>query len=133
MCFIVSFRSIYIYKGELIQGYMNKSIVGDGPGGLVHLIWLDIGHEETCNFMTRCQRIVNNWLIMFGHTISCADIVPSEKCQIAIEDIRRKAFVGYDEVEQHFQDAQYIDEHNMHKAGKKIFDSFEVQVNSILN
>lgn len=33
---------------------MNKAIVGDGPGGLVHLIWLDIGHEETKNFMTRC-------------------------------------------------------------------------------
>ncbi|KAL4480822.1 hypothetical protein ABPG72_001691 [Tetrahymena utriculariae] len=126
-------ESIYIYKGELIQGYMNKAIVGDGPGGLVHLIWLDIGHEETKNFMTRCQRVVNNWLIMFGHTISCADIVPSEKCQEEIEKIRKKAFEKYDKIELDFQDAVYIDSNNMHKAGKKIFDSFEVQVNSILN
>lgn len=47
---------------------------------------------------------------MFGHTISCADIVPSEKCAIAIDEIRAKAFIKYDEVELHFQDAKYIDE-----------------------
>jgi len=32
---------------------MMKEIVGDGAGGLVHTIWLDIGWESTCNFITR--------------------------------------------------------------------------------
>ena len=45
-------ESLYIEKGELLQGIMMKNYVGDGPGGLVHTIWLDIGAEATCNFMT---------------------------------------------------------------------------------
>lgn len=64
--------------------------------------------------------------MMFGHTISCADIVPSEKCSIAIEEIKKKAFSKFDEVQLDFQDAKLIDKQNMHKSGKKIFDSFEV-------
>jgi DNA-directed RNA polymerase II subunit RPB1 len=55
---------------------MMKSIVGDGAGGLVHTIWLDLGPDQCCLFMTQAQRIVNNWLVMSGATISCSDIVP---------------------------------------------------------
>jgi len=51
--FTESDSTIYIQKGELISGVMIKAIVGDGAGGLVHNIWLDITPEETCLFMTR--------------------------------------------------------------------------------
>jgi len=43
---------------------MSKEYVGDGAGGLVHIIWLDLGADAVCNFMTRAQRVVNNWLMM---------------------------------------------------------------------
>lgn len=112
---------------------MTKAIVGDGPGGLVHLIWLDIGHSATCDFMTRCQRIVNNWLIMFGHTISCSDIVPSDDCVSEIKKIREKAYEAYDEAVKDFQDDVKIEKEGTHKSGKKIFDSFEVYINTVLN
>jgi len=39
---------VYILRGRLIQGIMNKAIVGDGAGGLVHIIWLDLSPEDTC-------------------------------------------------------------------------------------
>ena len=34
---------------------MVKAIVGDGAGGLVHNIWLDIGAEETCMLIPACN------------------------------------------------------------------------------
>lgn len=66
---------------------MMKEHVGDGAGGLVHTIWLDIGAEATCNFMTRCQRVVNNWIIMYGFTMSCSDIVPNKAAIDGIKDV----------------------------------------------
>lgn len=33
--------TILIDKGNLLQGIMNKSIIGDGAGGLIHTVWLD--------------------------------------------------------------------------------------------
>jgi len=40
--------TVVVQNGELLIGIMNKSIVGDGPGGLVHTIWLDMDPEKTC-------------------------------------------------------------------------------------
>ena len=126
-------ESIYIHRGELLQGYMSKAIVGDGPGGLVHLIWLDIGHMATCDFMTRCQRVVNNWLIMYGHTISCCDIVPSDSYIMEIYKIRNQAFQVYEKAIEDFQDSKKIEDIGIPKGGKKIFEAFEVYINSLLN
>ena len=66
---------------------MIKAIVGDGAGGLVHNIWLDITPEETCLFMTRAQRMINAFLIMFGFTMSCSDIVPDQETTDEIQKI----------------------------------------------
>lgn len=41
--------TVFILRGELLSGVMMKEIVGDGAGGLVHTIWLDIGADATCN------------------------------------------------------------------------------------
>ena len=39
--------SMIIKKGELITGALQKQVVGSGPGGLVHSIWLEIGPDAT--------------------------------------------------------------------------------------
>lgn len=40
--------SMKILKGELLTGALQKEMVGSGPGGLVHSIWLEIGPAATC-------------------------------------------------------------------------------------
>ena len=68
-----------IKKGELLSGALQKEIVGSGAGGLVHSIWLEIGPDATCEFITIAQRIVNNWLISNSFTVGAADIVPDDE------------------------------------------------------
>ena len=126
-------ESLYIEKGELLQGIMMKNYVGDGPGGLVHTIWLDIGAEATCNFMTSAQRIVNNWLIINSFTMSCSDIVPSVDFEESVCKKLEQAERDYDSVLKKFQDEREIEKEQLHKAGKKIMDSFEVKVNNSFN
>lgn len=40
--------SMIIKKGQLIAGALQKEVVGSGPGGLVHSIWLEISPDATC-------------------------------------------------------------------------------------
>jgi len=115
------------------MGIMKKQIVGDGPGGLVHTIWLDLGPDETCKYLSQSQRIVGNWLTINGFTMSCSDIVPSpvviQKMEEKIEGAKKK----FDEAFDLFHNEKLLQDQGKHKFGKKIFDSFEVEINTILN
>ena len=44
--------TVIVQQGQLMQGIMSKSIMGDGAGGLIHTIWLDLGSDVCCKFMT---------------------------------------------------------------------------------
>ena len=35
--------SVVIQGGELMSGILNKSNVGNAPGGLIHIVWKDLG------------------------------------------------------------------------------------------
>lgn len=67
-----------IKNGELVTGALQKEVVGSGPGGLVHSIWLEISPDATCEFISVAQRIVNNWLITNSFTVSASDVAPDE-------------------------------------------------------
>ncbi len=62
------------------MGALQKEIVGSGAGGLIHNIWLDIGPDATCYFLTTAQRIVNAWLTINSFSVGAADVVPSKNC-----------------------------------------------------
>lgn len=101
--------TIYIEKGELLCGIMNKNITGDGAGGLIHTMWLDVSPQMCTDFMTQCQRIVNNWLTMSGFTISCSDMVPLKSCEEEIEKVMEESEVKWAESLVKFQDAKHIE------------------------
>ena len=69
--------NMIIRKGELITGALQKEIVGSGAGGLIHIIWLEIGPDATNHFITTTQRIVTNWLMHNSFSVGAADIVPT--------------------------------------------------------
>ena len=71
--------NMIIRKGQLLSGALQKEIVGSGAGGLVHSTWLEIGPDATNEFMTTSQRVVNQWLLQNGFTVSASDIVLSKE------------------------------------------------------
>lgn len=44
-------------------------------------MWLDISSQDTCDFMTMAQRIVNSWLVDYGFTCGASDVVPPVECK----------------------------------------------------
>jgi len=48
---------------------MCSKTVGKSQSGLIHICMLEKGFEETRIFMSSIQKLVNNWLMTFGHTV----------------------------------------------------------------
>ena len=45
-------KELCIQNGELNAGFLNKGVVGSSPGGLVHIIWKDLGPQACCDFLS---------------------------------------------------------------------------------
>lgn len=71
--------NVIIKNGEFLAGRLRKAHVGAARGGIVHIIWKDMGPEAAKDWFSHTQNIVNNWLITHGFTIGVADIIATPK------------------------------------------------------
>ena len=68
-------KNLLVKNGELLCGVVIKKIVGAAPGGLVHIVWKDLGPEVCKIFMSDLQNLINNWLVGNGFTVGVQDII----------------------------------------------------------
>lgn len=67
--------NLIIQRGEIIGGVVHKSFVGSSGGGLVHIVWKDLGWSACNDIISNIQYVVNNWLVNTGFTVGVADII----------------------------------------------------------
>lgn len=59
-------------NGELIMGILCKKSLGTSAGSLVHISYLEMGHDITRLFYSNIQTVVNNWLLIEGkEAVTC--------------------------------------------------------------
>lgn len=63
-----SFAQVIVENGELIMGILCKKSLGTSAGSLVHISYLEMGHDITRLFYSNIQTVVNNWLLIEGKT-----------------------------------------------------------------
>lgn len=61
-----SFTQVIVENGELIMGILCKKSLGTSAGSLVHISYLEMGHDITRLFYSNIQTVVNNWLLIEG-------------------------------------------------------------------
>jgi hypothetical protein len=84
---VMIFVFFLIYKiGELLCGVITKSIVGNSAGGLVHIIWKDVGSQACKTFLSNVQLLVNNWLYNHGFSVGVQDIIAKSNTISSIND-----------------------------------------------
>lgn len=66
-----SFPQVIVENGELIMGILCKKSLGTSAGSLVHISYLEMGHDITRLFYSNIQTVVNNWLLIEGKTHGC--------------------------------------------------------------
>lgn len=119
---------VLIEHGVLISGIVCSKTVGSASGSLLHVVFNELGHEIAGAFYGHIQTVVNNWLLLEGHTIGIGDTIADPLTYEEIQDTIRKAKQNVIEVIQ-----------KAHKKGLEptpgntLRQTFENQVNRILN
>jgi DNA-directed RNA polymerase II subunit RPB1 len=85
---------VLIHSGLLLQGIVDKNIVGASGGSVVHVCWLQKGWEETRSFMNQIQAVVNYWMLNTSYSVGVCDTVADattiNNIQKALNDAREK-------------------------------------------
>uniref|UniRef100_A0A1B6E299 DNA-directed RNA polymerase subunit n=1 Tax=Clastoptera arizonana TaxID=38151 RepID=A0A1B6E299_9HEMI len=119
---------VMVEHGELVMGILCKKTLGTSAGSLLHICFLELGHEVCGRFYGNIQTVVNNWLLLEGHSIGIGDTIADPQTYLEIQKAIKKAKEDVIEV---IQKA-----HNMDlepTPGNTLRQTFENQVNRILN
>ncbi|KAH8345128.1 DNA-directed RNA polymerase II subunit RPB1 [Drosophila kikkawai] len=119
---------VMVEHGELIMGILCKKTLGTSAGSLLHICFLELGHEIAGRFYGNIQTVINNWLLLEGHSIGIGDTIADPQTYNEIQMAIKKA---KDDVINVIQKA-----HNMElepTPGNTLRQTFENKVNRILN
>lgn len=119
---------VMVEHGELVMGILCKKTLGTSAGSLLHICFLELGHEVCGRFYGNIQTVINTWLLLEGHSIGIGDTIADPQTYLEIQKAIKKAKEDVIEV---IQKA-----HNMElepTPGNTLRQTFENQVNRILN
>ena len=113
---------VLIHGGVLLQGIVDKNIVGASGGSIIHVCWLEKGWEETRAFMNQIQTLVNYWMVNTSYSVGISDTVADA---VTINGIQETLNDAKDKVRLIMQRAQLGK--LVLQPGKPLMDSFEVR------
>ena len=80
--------------GALISGILCKKSLGASSGSLMHIVFIEQGYEQAGAFYGNIQTVVNNWLLIEGHSIGIGDTIADQQTYTDIQNTIKKAKVG---------------------------------------
>nr|XP_009925623.1 PREDICTED: DNA-directed RNA polymerase II subunit RPB1-like [Haliaeetus albicilla] len=110
------------------MGILCKKSLGTSAGSLVHISYLEMGHDTTRLFYSNIQTVINNWLLIEGHTIGIGDSIADAKTYQDIQNTIKKAKQDVIEVIEKAHNNELEP-----TPGNTLRQTFENQVNRILN
>jgi len=119
---------VTVLEGELVEGTIDKKMIGSGMGGLIHTSWLDKGFEENARMMNQTQKLVNYWVLQSSFSIGVIDTLADEATMQQIENTINKA---KSQVRDLVSQGQKGDMET--QPGRTVIESFEQYVNKVLN
>ncbi|EFX61131.1 hypothetical protein DAPPUDRAFT_70163 [Daphnia pulex] len=119
---------VVIENGELVMGILCKKTLGASAASLLHIIFMELGHEVCGRFYGNIQTVINNWLFYEGHSIGIGDMLADRQTYMDIQATIEKAKEDVIEIIQ----KSHNDELEP-TPGNTLRQTFENQVNRILN
>eukprot|EP01052_Picozoa_sp_SAG31_P047035 SAG31_NODE_9241_length_1309_cov_1.495041_1_plen_319_part_10 len=119
---------VIIRNGEVLAGCVDKNVVGAKAGGLIHIIWKELGPPAANDFISGIQVMVNFWLLHQGFTVGIGDTVADDRTKV---DIERTISDTKDSVTQIVKSAQTNELAVL--PGMTLMTTFEAKVNETLN
>ena len=85
---------VIVENGDLLCGILSKDTLGNKGGSLMHLVFLEKGVEAARDFYGSIQTVVNNYLLLEGHSIGIGDTIADKVTYDEIQKTIRQAKVG---------------------------------------
>ena len=119
---------VVVENGELVMGILCKKTLGASAGSLLHVIFMELGHEVCGRFYGNIQTVINNWLLYEGHSIGIGDTIADPQTYQDIQATIKKAKEDVIDVIQKAHNDELEP-----TPGNTLRQTFENQVNRILN
>ncbi|PSC72236.1 DNA-directed RNA polymerase II subunit 1 [Micractinium conductrix] len=119
---------VIIQDGQVLAGTLCKKTLGAAAGGLVHITWMEHGPEAARAVLSQIQFTINQWLLQHGFSIGIGDLIADQRTMEIINDIMNRA---KEDVKKLIEKVQTNDLEQ--QPGRTIMESFENQVNQVLN
>ncbi|CAF1186930.1 unnamed protein product [Rotaria sp. Silwood1] len=119
---------VLVENGQLLSGILCKRTLGTSPGSLGHVIFMECGHEIAGKFYYYIQLVVNNWLLIEGHSIGIGDTIADENTYRNIQESIQQSKQEVQEVIQLSHHDQLVSERS-----NSLRQTFENMVNRHLN
>lgn len=119
---------VLIQGGELLTGTLCKKTLGPTAGGLVHIIWMEKGPDETRKFLNNIQYAVNHYLLHCGFSIGIGDTISDDTTMLSINQLIETAKSEVRDLIEKFQNGKLEP-----LPGHTVMGSFEHRVNDVLN
>lgn len=84
---------VLVEHGELLCGILSKDTLGNKGGSLMHIVTMELGSEVARQFYTNIQTVVNNFLLLEGHSIGIGDTIADSFTYNEIQRTIRQAKV----------------------------------------
>ena len=83
--------TVLVENGELLSGILCKGTLGASEGSLMHVVYLEEGYEEAAKFYSNIQLVVNQWLLIGGHSVGVSDMIADGKIYQDVRDLIMRA------------------------------------------
>ncbi|KAI9504039.1 hypothetical protein BX070DRAFT_234093 [Coemansia spiralis] len=119
---------VCVQDGELVCGIIDKKTAGASSGGLVHTIFNEFGSEAARQFFDGTQRVINNWFLHHGFSVSIGDTIADEATMEKVGIIINERYAKVDDF------IEMAQGDNLKRLpGMTIKETFESRVNYELN
>ncbi len=119
---------VFISRGELICGIVDKRTVGSSSNGLIHVTWKEYGSDVTCKLISQIQVLVNHYVLQRGQSIGIGDTIADDA---TMKNVITTIQGAKEEVKMLIKKAQERELPLL--PGKTMMESFETEVNKVLN
>ncbi|CDF38608.1 DNA-directed RNA polymerase rpb1 [Chondrus crispus] len=119
---------VYISRGELVCGIVDKRTVGTSANGLIHVTWKQCGAKTTDKMISQIQVLVNHYVLQRGQSIGIGDTIADTA---TMSNVIRTIQSAKEEVKLLVRKAQ--EKELVLLPGKGMMESFETEVNKVLN
>ncbi len=84
---------VVIDHGELMCGILSKTTLGNKSGSLMHIVAMECDRDVVKSFYDNIQTVVNNYLLLEGHSIGIEDAIADQVTYRDIQDTIAQAKV----------------------------------------